>query len=103
MKKTPYGCIGLESKSGVMKSYRSTTTSSVIITAPKAISVHTSAAYTVTRGPKVNWKKKAIAHIRAKRQTGLLIIEAIATPTKENAIPAWPIKNMVLRPNLCTK
>ena len=44
IKKTPLGCIGLSKSKGVTKSYSSTTISSVIITAPIARSVHTSAA-----------------------------------------------------------
>jgi len=52
------------------------------------MSVQTSAAYRGARGPSVNWKRKATAHIKAKRASALLMMEAIAIPTRENAIPA---------------
>ena len=44
IKNTPLGYIGLLKSKGVTKSYSSTTTSSVIITAPIARSVQISAA-----------------------------------------------------------
>ena len=44
IRNTPTGPIELERSGGVTKSWKSTVTSSVIIVAPRATSVHTSAA-----------------------------------------------------------
>lgn len=66
IKKTPTGYIGLDKSMGVKKSCKSTMMSSVIITAPRATSVQTSAAYRGAIGPRVNWKRKATTQIRAR-------------------------------------
>ena len=88
IKNTPEGVILLESDIGITKSWRSTSMSSVIITAPRAMSEQTSTAYRGARGPRVSWKRNATKHTRIKTALKLLFSREIATPMSENAIPA---------------